>query len=104
MRLVLHTGADLEGITEQNFFELRDYYLRRGQQIPHGAAQAWDLLAAIGVLTTSQPLNAVVRRQGQRPTADLVDSYHLRSRTIRDVLVRYLDHRRPQWTTRRCAA
>lgn len=95
VRLMLHTGADLEGITEQNFFELRDYYLRRGRQIPHGAGQAWDLLAAIGVLTASQPLTAVVRRQGQRPTADLVDSYHLRSRSVRDVLVRYLDHRRP---------
>jgi integrase len=95
VRLVLHTGADLTGVTEQNFFELRDYYLRRDRNIPHGTAQAWDLLAAIGVLTTSQPLTAVVRRQGQRPTADLVDSYHLRSRAVRDVLVRYLDQRRP---------
>jgi integrase len=95
VRLILHTGANLAGITEQDFFELRDYYLRRGQQIPHGTAQAWDLLAAIGVIATSQPLTAVVRRQGQRSTADLVNSYHLRNRAVRDMLVRYLDHRRP---------
>jgi integrase len=95
VRLTLHTGSALTAISEQDFFELRDHYLRRGAAIPHGSAQAWDLLAAQGVIKTSRPLTAVVRRQGQRPTADLVDAYRLRNRAVRDVLVRYLDHRRP---------
>lgn len=95
VRLTLHTGSNLKAITEQDFFELRDHYLRSGATIPHGSGQAWDLLAAQGVIKRSQPLTAVVRRHGQRPTADLVDSYRLRNRAVRDVLVRYLDHRRP---------
>jgi integrase len=94
VRLILHTGADLEKITEDHFFELRSYHLRRGQHVPHGIAQAWDLLAVLGVLSSRQPLSAVVRRQGQRSTAELVDSYHLRCRPVREVLVRSLDERR----------
>lgn len=95
VRIVLHTGAGLDAITEGDFFELRGYYLRRHRPIPHGASQAWDLCRAVGVLAATQPLQAVVRRQGQRPTAELVDSYRLGCRPVRDVLVRYLDQRRP---------
>lgn len=94
VRLVLHTGAELDGLTSDDFFELREYYLRSNWHIPHGAAQAWGLLRAAGILAATQELSAV-RRRGQLPTAELVDAYQLRCRPVRDVLVRYLDCRRP---------
>ena len=37
----------------------------------------------------------MLRRQGQGSTAELVDSYGIRCRPVRDVLVRYLDEKRP---------
>lgn len=95
VRLVLHTGANVEALTSGDFFELRDYYLSRGQHVPHGAAQAWGLLRAVGILDVEEELVATVRRQGQHPAAVLVDSYQLRCRPVRDVLVRYLECRRP---------
>ncbi len=95
VRLVLHTGAELGSLTSDDFLELRDYYLRRSRHIPHGAAQAWGLLRAAGILAASQELSATVQRRGQPSTAELVDSYQLRCRLVRDVLVRYLDCRRP---------
>ena len=96
VRIMLHTGTALDEITEDDFIELRDYYhLNRSEFIPHGASQAWDLLGAAGILKSTGTLFAAVRRQGQLPTAALVDSYRLRCKPMRDVLVRYLDRRRP---------
>jgi hypothetical protein len=57
--------------------------------------QAWEILRSMGVLTESQSFHAVLRRQGQGSTAELVDSYGVSCRPVRDVLVRYLDHKRP---------
>ena len=37
----------------------------------------------------------MLRRQGQGSTAELVDSYGIHCRPVRDVLVRYLDEKRP---------
>ena len=49
VRIMLHTGAALDEITENDFIELRDYYhLNRSEYIPHGASQAWDMLGAAG--------------------------------------------------------
>jgi integrase len=65
----------------------------RKPNTPAGTYAAWELLAAAGTLPDVS-LTAVLR-QGQRPTAELVDQYRLRCRPIRDLLVRYLDERRP---------
>src|SRR5664280_2800568 len=95
VKIMLHTGNSLDKIAEVDFFELRDHYLSRHRRIPHGTAQAWDLLQATGRLPAKRSLQAVVHRQGQRPTSELVNSYNLRCCSVRDVLVRYLDQRRP---------
>ena len=94
-RMVLHTGTAVDGLCETDFHEMRDAYRHAGQPIPGGAVQAWDILRSLGVLTESRSFSAVLRRRGQLSTAELVDSYRVACRPVRDVLVRYLDQRRP---------
>ncbi|MEU3511001.1 site-specific integrase [Streptomyces longwoodensis] len=55
---------------------------------------AWDLLRGAGVIQSRDTLKDALRH-GQRPTAELVDSYNIQSTQIRNVLVRYLEERRP---------
>ncbi len=95
VRMVLHTGATVDGLRETDFLEMRDAYRGAGQLLPVGSVQAWDILRSLGVLSESRSFSAVLRRRGQLSTAELVDSYHVACRPVRDVLVRYLDQRRP---------
>ena len=94
-RMLLHTGTMIDGLRETDFLEMRDAYRLAGQHLPGGAVQAWDILRSVGVLNESRSFSAVLRRRGQLGTAELVDSYHVACRPVRDVLVRYLDQRRP---------
>lgn len=93
-KLVLHTGRDLDQITGRDFEEFRSWGLAKNGLVPHGIVPAWDLLRGVGVLPQNTTYKQFLHR-GQRPTAELVDSYHLRCRPVRDALVRYLDERRP---------
>ena len=95
VRMVLHTGTMVDGLRATDFLEMRDEYRRAGQPLPAGSVQAWDILRSVGVLSESTSFSAVLRRRGQPSTAELVDSYRLACRPVRDVLVRYLDQRRP---------
>jgi hypothetical protein len=95
VRMVLHTGTAVDDLRETDFVEMRDDYRRAGEHLPRGSAQAWDILGSLGVLTESRPFAAVVRRHGQPSTAELVDSYGVACRPVRDVMVRYLDQKRP---------
>ncbi|MEU1813483.1 tyrosine-type recombinase/integrase [Micromonospora aurantiaca (nom. illeg.)] len=93
-KIVLHTGKDLDQLTAEDFFQARAWSIRAlGRQLP-GLHAAWELARAIGVVPDEQTLRAAIR-VGQRPTTEMVDRYNLRCQPIRDVLVRYLDDRRP---------
>ena len=94
VRMVLHTGGSVADLREADFLEMRDEHRRAGRPLL-GTAPAWDILGALGILTESRSFSAVLRRQGQGSTAELVDSYGIRCRPVRDVLVRYLDEKRP---------
>lgn len=93
VKIALHTGKDVECLTGEDFLECRAWAVRHHKKVK-GLHAAWDLLASVGVLGKDTSLRDAVR-QGQRSTAELVDSYGLRSRYVREVLVRYLDERRP---------
>jgi integrase len=95
VRMVLHTGCSVADLREADFLEMRDQHRRAGRPLLVGTAPAWDILGALGILTESRSFSAVLRRQGQGSTAELVDSYGIRCRPVRDVLVRYLDEKRP---------
>ena len=95
-KMVLHTGRDPGELTVDDIYGYRNHGVRldRRGHSPYGVHAAWELLRHGGVLAVEGSLAAALRR-GQRPTAELVDSYQIQCQPIRDVLVRYLDERRP---------
>jgi integrase len=93
-KIVLHTGKDVDHIDVDDMLELHAWGLRRhGGTLP-GLHAAWVLLSGIGMIPANTTLRGALR-PGQRSTSDLVDHYPLRSRGVRDILIRYLDERRP---------
>lgn len=93
-KMVLHTGKDLGQITVEDFYELQAWGTHGHGGRTLGIHGAWDLLRDAGVLTATTPLRTALRA-GQRPTSELVARHQLACQPVRDVLVRYLDHRRP---------
>jgi integrase len=94
-KIVLHTGKDVDQLAADDVLEMFAWRARgygRKKEVP-GLATAWELLGAVGVTPADLSFRAVLRR-GQRTTAELVDDYDIRCRSIRDVLIRYLDERR----------
>ncbi|HYZ57904.1 MAG TPA: tyrosine-type recombinase/integrase [Streptosporangiaceae bacterium] len=95
-KIVLHTGTDVDALTADDVREMFAWSVHaqpRRRQVP-GLHAAWDLLGDIGVTPAGITLRASLRR-GQLSTAELVDDYGICCRPVRDVLVRYLDERRP---------
>ncbi len=95
-KIVLHTGKDVDTLTAQDVLEVYAWSVHahpRRKQIP-GLHVAWDVLSVIGVTPAELTLRAALRR-GQRSTTELVDDYDIGCRPIRDVLIRYLEERRP---------
>jgi len=95
-KIVLHTGADVDTLTAGDVLEMFAWSVHADpprRQIP-GLHAAWDLLGDIGMTPAGTSLRAALRR-GPRTTAELVDDYRICCRPVRDVLVRYLDERRP---------
>jgi hypothetical protein len=92
--MILHTGRDLEQLTGEDVFHLRAVGRRDRGGAYAGTHAAWDLLRGIGVIDSKDTLKDALRH-GQRPTAELVDAYNLQSTPVRNMLVRYLEERRP---------
>lgn len=93
-KMCLHTGKSLDDLDADDFFEAHAFCTDQiGHQWP-GMHGAWQICAAIGILPPNTTLRAA-QRTGQRSVADLVDGYHLRCQPVRDLLVRYLEERRP---------
>ncbi|WP_405893321.1 site-specific integrase [Streptomyces sp. NBC_01527] len=92
-KICLHTGRDLDQLAADDLLGFRDWGMRAGGKIPTGLHAGWDLLRETGVLQEALPL----RRLGheQLTSAEIVDGYGLQCGPVRDVLVRYLDERRP---------
>lgn len=93
-KLVLHTGRELDELTAEDVLTYRAWCLRRNGRIERGLTLAWSLLREVTDLGEHRTLKDFLRL-GQRPTAELVDGYNIQCRPVRDVLVRYLDERRP---------
>ena len=94
-KLVLHTGRDLDALTAEDLFAYRTWINRRHPRSGHSRPDlAWRLLAGIADLGEHTTLRNAVRL-GQRTAAELVDAYDIQCKPIRDVLVRYLNERRP---------
>ncbi|WP_327047113.1 site-specific integrase [Microbispora sp. NBC_01189] len=92
--IILHTGRDLELLTGEDIFQLRAWGRRDIGYAYVGTHTAWDLLRGLGVIQSKDTLKDALRH-GQRPTAELVDDYNIQNTPIRNLLVRYLEERRP---------
>lgn len=91
-KVLAHTGVPVHQLLPGHLLEYRDYRTGRGQK-PDGLTYAWSTLQNLGVFGASTPglLQAVA---GKRPSVEeMVDSYGPRSRSVRDMLVRYLKTR-----------
>ncbi|MCA1196299.1 site-specific integrase [Saccharopolyspora sp. 6V] len=93
VKLALHTGKEVEQLSVEDMLEFRDW-ANRNRKANRGLGTAWDLLRRAGVISANGSLLETTRRGGQRPISELVDSYGVRSSTIREVLIRYLEERR----------
>jgi site-specific recombinase XerC len=93
-KIVLHTGKNLDELTGEDLFEIRAWRIDHRGRALSGIHAAWELLAEVGILPKGSTLRAALRA-GQRPTAELVDRHQIKCQPIRDLLVRYLDERRP---------
>ncbi len=104
-KIVLHTGRDIDQLTAEDIYQYRERFyrgLRSGDRSVHAA---WELLQGIGVLPPDKSLRASLTT-GQRTAEQLVDTYQIQSQPVRDLLVRYLNERRPaiDYTTLRALA
>ena len=93
-KIILHTGRDVDQLTAEDLLTYRAWQFREYGKPRPGLALAWTLLREVADLGEYATLRDAVRF-GQRPTSELVDSFDLRCQPVRDVLVRYLDERRP---------
>ncbi|MER7865448.1 tyrosine-type recombinase/integrase [Amycolatopsis japonica] len=98
-KMVIHTGRDVDQLTAADVLTYRAWAMarqdatRHGSYTTHSLRQAWALLGEFTDLGHRSLTDAV--RTGQHTTAELVDRHQLRCRPVRDMLVRYLDERRP---------
>ncbi len=74
--------------------EFRAWNISRYHRHKSGLHGAWDVLRDIGVLDTDKSLRAAIRL-GQLTTEELVAQHQIQSAPVRDMLIRYLNERRP---------
>ncbi|TSD99858.1 site-specific integrase [Skermania sp. ID1734] len=91
--LVLHSGRDLDALTFDDFMNLRHATGRPGGQTRGGISIGWDLARGISQIPDA-PFHTM-RLRGQLSTAEIVDSHNLHCQPVRDVIVRYMEKRRP---------
>src|SRR5579859_6407095 len=93
-KMCLHTGKNLDELDRDDFAEAHAFCVDHiGHQWP-GMHGAWQICAALGIVARNSTLRSV-QRTGQRSVADMVDDYQLHCRPVRDLLVRYLEERKP---------
>jgi hypothetical protein len=93
-KIVLRTGKDADQLVPEDLLEVFAWSYARCGTAPGGLYTAWDLLSVLGVTPAETPMRMVLRR-GPPSTAEMVDDYEIRSQSVRHILIRYLDERRP---------
>ncbi|WP_405968993.1 hypothetical protein OG496_00190 [Streptomyces sp. NBC_00988] len=94
VKVAFRTGRDLDRLTAEDLIAYHEWSRETFAKAPAGLHAAWDLMCDAGLLSDVLPLRRTVAR-GQLSTAAMVDRYSIQCRPVRDVLVRYLEERRP---------
>ncbi|MGD2424874.1 tyrosine-type recombinase/integrase [Mycolicibacterium llatzerense] len=92
-KILLHTGKDVDQLTAEDLLAYRAWTRSAGDRTRSGLSLAWRLLDGIADLHGFHTIEEA-GRFGQRTCGELVDDFGLRNRTVRDVIVRYLEERR----------
>jgi hypothetical protein len=93
-KIVLHTGKNIRELSPEDLLRCRAWHLKHTSRAIPGLFSAWDMMVTLQVFPEGTSMRAAVRL-GQLTTGEMVDRYRLKSTHIRDLLVRYLEERRP---------
>ncbi|WP_051033717.1 site-specific integrase [Rhodococcus sp. JVH1] len=94
-RMVLYTGRRVRELTAQDVHEYHTLCRDEVLTTVVGIYPAWDILQRMGILDSNLTLRDQLRH-GQVTTAAVIDSYNIRTESVREMLVRYMDERRTQ--------
>lgn len=92
--IVIHTGASLDEVTTADVLAFQSATAPRRGRSRDGSHLAWQMMVDLGIFPPHSTLHATMRT-GPQSTAELVDRHRLRDQQIRELLIRYLDERRP---------
>lgn len=95
-KLVLFSGKSIDELSFEDLLAMHSWGLRCGGRGPVGLHLVWELLGEFGVTPRGTTLRGA-SLQGQRTSRDLVNSYGIRCGPVREVVIRYLDERRPSF-------
>jgi site-specific recombinase XerD len=90
--IVIHGGGGLTDITAEDLLMYHQVVSRHG--LMAGSHAAWQMLADLGVFPAGTTLHAALQA-GQLTTTQIVDRYQITNDSVRGLLIRYLDERRP---------
>ncbi|MEV5300270.1 hypothetical protein [Amycolatopsis methanolica] len=94
-KIAVHTGRDVGDLEPDDLLGYFSWSRSIMNRSAVGLHLAWQLLQDVGVIEASATLRGALLG-GQRTPVELVDAYQVRLTTVRAVLVRYLEERRPQ--------
>lgn len=92
--IVIHTGGSLAEVTTGDLVALQSATARSRGRARDGSHTAWQMMVDLGVFPPHSTLRAALQT-GRRTTAELVDRHGIADERIRELLIRYLDERRP---------
>lgn len=92
-KTVLVTGRNLDELTVDDFEDYLELNRTGKGQTPGGVHGAWDMVRGIASIGDTDFKTAT--RRGQLTATEIVERFNLKSDSIRTVLIRYLEERRP---------
>ncbi|OAA18697.1 hypothetical protein AAY23_111819, partial [Frankia casuarinae] len=92
--IVIHTGGSLNEVTTGDLLAFQSATAPSRGRTRDGSHLAWQMMVDLGVFPPHSTLHAAMRT-GPQSTAELVDRHGIADRQIRELLIRYLDERRP---------
>lgn len=92
--IVIHTGKELHELTATDLLDYRERTPMADRANRPGLHGAWQILVLLGQIQAGTTLSSASKR-GQLSTAELVDKQQVKSPSVRQVLIRYLDELRP---------
>jgi integrase len=89
---VIHTGRTLRELSPEDLMSYHAAVLESRRGVG-SVGLAWEMLQTHEVFPEGTPTLRAARLRGPRTVEELVDHYQLRSRPVRDLLVRYITER-----------